>query len=288
VLVESTLLQVIERNPDYREHIQLIYLANIPGAFIVKNKIVEDHYAFKLPFARSGGSIFTESMREGFERYFLDSWDAKKVIGAFDALEVLQVTEEELFRKRVQERDVLTLNCQVVKRLGDIYVVNYDIPALFHKNNYQTDIAVMLFRSMLSKADFHRMIDEMDQALSDCGVISTLGSFRQAFHYSRGPFDQLLDARGYLYAKDGTHIPLEQMQFCSFLQTKGILCKEIERTLDNPIMTFRTESGERVEECLYAYTQDTTYGQAYNILLSSESHYLAGLAELSRNLHEIQ
>jgi len=282
VLVESSLLRVIKEKPLYQENIQLIYLANVPGEFIIENKIVEDHYRYKMPFALYGGSIFTESMREQFERYFAVTWGSRKIIGAYDALKALDLTEEQLFQIRVPQNHVLTVNCQVVKKIENIYVVNYDIPALLHKNNNQTDIAVMVFRSTLSKDDFHQMIGEMDQSLADCGVITSDRSFRQAFHYSRGPFEQLLDARGHLYAEDGKHIPLRTMQFCSFLRTKGILYGEIDRTLDNPIMTFRTENGEIAEECLYTYTQDATYQQAYEILLSSESHYLADLAQLSR------
>ncbi len=282
VLVESSLLRVIEVNPLYRDNTQLVYLANIPGGFIKKNRIIEDHYRYKMPFARYGGSIFTEKMRERFEGYFDETWDEEKVIGAYDALEALKLTEEELFEIRVPQEEVLNINCQVVKKINDLYVVNYDIPALLHKNNSQTDIAVMLFRSMLSRSDFHAMIDEMDESLVECGVISKIGSFRRAFHYSRGPFEQMLDARGHLYTENGAHIPLEQMQFCSFLRTRGILCSEIEKALDNPIMTFRTETGEIVEECIYVYTQDVSYRQAYEILLSSQSHFVTYLAELSR------
>ena len=279
ILAESSLLRVIESTPLYHEHIQLIYLANIPGEFIVENNVVEDHYRYKISFARCGGRVFTENMREQFERYFLDNFDSSKVVGAFDALEMLKVTEDELFQIRVPAQHVLNLNCQIVKKIEDIYVVNYDIPALLHKSKNETDIAVMLFRSTLANAGFHRMIEEMEEALSNCGVLNTVASFRRAFHYSRGPFEQMLDARGYLYNEDGSHIPIRDLQFCSFLNSKGILWNELGRTLDNPIMTFRTDSGELIEDCIYAYTQDASYHQAYEILMSSESHYVTKLAE---------
>ena len=285
VLVESSLMRVIDQTALYREKIELIYLANIPGVFIVKNKIVEDHYRYKLPFARRGGSLFTVSMQERFELHFLESFDARRVIGAFEALSALQLTEEELFATRVGEDLVLNLNCQIIKKIEDVYVVNYDIPALLHKNNYETDIAVMLFRSTLANSDFHRMIEEMNDSLEKNGVLKAGLSYSRAFHYSRGPFEQILDARGHLYAQDGTHVPLSDMQFCSFLRTKGAECREIEMTLDNPIMTFRTDSGEVVEDCIYTRTQDVSYQEAHRILERSESQYLAGLAELATAGH---
>jgi hypothetical protein len=281
VLAESSLLRVIENSSLYRECIELIYLANIPGEFIIENEIVEDHYRHKMPFARHGGSLFTENMQNQFERYFLDTFDAGKVIGAFEALEVLNLTEEELFQIRVPAAKVLNLNCQVVKKIDDIYIVNYDIPALLHKNSNSTDIAVMLFRSTLENPEFHNMIEKMEESLKNAGILPSGVPSGRAFHYSRGPFEQILDARGHLYSEDGVHVSLSDMQFCSFLRSKGILCDEVERILDNPIMEF-PKGGGIVEECLYAYTQDASYQTAYEILASSVSQFVTELAELAK------
>ena len=282
IIVESSLLRVIENTPLYREHINLIYLANIPGGFILKNGIIEDHYGYKMPFARYGGSIFTPSMRKRFEEYFKEDFNGEKVVGAFEALDILGISEEELFQIRVPDDLVLNLNCQVVKKIGTIYVVNYDIPALIHKNNLKTDIAVMLFRSKLNNEDFHRMVEEMEISLRINGILKTGSSYSRAFHYSRGPFEQVLDARGHLYSRDGLHVPLQNMQFCSFLGRRGIRCNEIGRILDNPIMMFRTEDGTPVEDCIYSRTQGASYEEAYKILAGCQSQYVAELAELSK------
>jgi hypothetical protein len=281
VLAESSLLRVIETSSLYRECIELIYLANIPGEFIIENRIVEEHYGHKMPFARHGGSLFTENMRTQFERYFLDTFDAGKVIGAFEALEVMNLTEEELFQIRVPAERVLNLNCQVVKKIDDIYVVNYDIPALLHKNSNSTDIAVMLFRSTLDNTEFHIMIEKMEESLKNAEILPAGVPPGRAFHYSRGPFEQILDARGHLYSEDGVHVSLYDMQFCSFLRSKGILCDEVDRILDNPIMEF-PNGGGIVEECLYAYTQDASYQMAYEILASSVSQFVTELAAFAK------
>lgn len=277
ILVESTLLRAIERSQQHRDAVELVYLANIPGEFIVNNGIIEDHYRYKMPFARFGGEIFTDRMKERFELYFRKSFDTARVVGAFDALDALGLSEEELFNIRVPLADVYNLNCQTVKRIQDIYVVNYDIPALIHKNSNKTDIAVMLFRSTQSNEEFHRMIEEMANSLRAGGLIGDVSRFSRAFHYTKGPFEQVLDARGHLYHPDGTHVALYDMQFCSFLRTKGILCSEVDKTLDNPIMEFRTDDGEKREECLFIRSQDASYEEAYEILASAVSQYLAGL-----------
>ena len=282
VLAESLLLRVIENSSLYRESFELIYLANIPGEFIIENRIVEDHYRHKMAFARHGGSLFTENMRSRFERYFLDTFDAGKVIGAFEALKVLKLTEDALFQIRVPPTRVLDLNCQVVKKIDEIYIVNYDIPALLQKNSNTTDIAVMLFRSTLNNAEFHNMIEKMEESLKRAGILPLGVPSGRAFHYSRGPFEQVLDARGHLYSEDGKHVSLHDMQFCSFLRSEGIICDEVDRILDNPIMEFHNSSGEIVEECLYTYTQGASYRAAYEILVSAVSQFVTGLAKLAK------
>lgn len=275
VLVESTLLRVVEGSRLYKEHTQLVYLANIPGEYIVEQGIVEDHYRYKMPFTAAGGRVFTDRMKSSFERYFSESFDEGKVFGAFEALDVLHMTETELLNTRVASNDVIDINCQTVKRIGGVFVVNYDIPALLHKNNNRTDIAVMLFRSTLSMEQFRHMIEDMTLSLRSAGILEPGRTVQQVFHYSKGPFEQVLDARGHLYAPGGGHVPLSETQFCSFLRTKGILCSEVDKALDNPIMEFRTSNGEIREECLYGYTQDASYQQGYEALASSVSQYLA-------------
>ena len=273
VLTESTILRVVEGTPKYRAGIELAYLANIPGEFIQENNVVENHYRHKMVFTNFGGSVFTSQMIERFERYFGCTFSTSRVLGAFDALDELDFTEEELFDYWVDESDVLQVNCQTIKKIYDIFVVNYDIPALIHKNSNRTDIAVMVFRSTLSSREFHSMIGEMGESLRDAGILTEGRPIRRVFHYSRGPFEQVLDARGHLYTENGSHVPLNEMQFCSFLQRKGIFCPEIEKILDNPIMEFRTDSGETREECLFVYTEDATYEEAYQILISATSQY---------------
>ena len=118
--------------------------------------------------------------------------------------------------------------------------------------------------------------------MRDNGIIATGAPVGRAFHYSRGPFEQVLDARGHLYDENGNHISLYDMQFCSFLHSKSIFCKDVDRILDNPIMEFRNEQNEAVEECLYAYTEDASYETAYETLVSSVSQYVTQLAESAK------
>ena len=268
VRAESTLLKVTKK-PEYRDRIAFVYLANMPGDFIVRHQIVEEHYAVRLHFATVGRSAFTPHMEHAFEGHFGVSCDRATILGSFDALHVLGLSEEQLFGLRVPVCDVLWANGQSVKRIGSIFVVNYDIPALLHKNSQTTDVAVMIFRTALRYEEFHGMVREMEEALVKEGILNPDTPFSRAFHYSKSPFEQVLDAMGYLYEADGTHVPMDDTSFCVYARSRGLRPSEVMGAVRHPIMHFMTESGETVEDNLLHYTYEHTYADAVEKLLCS-------------------
>ncbi|HKJ86055.1 MAG TPA: hypothetical protein VKA06_08260, partial [Spirochaetia bacterium] len=128
VLVESLLLKVIQGCSQYRSGIRLVYLANFPGQFIVDNHIVERHYAHKFFFAVHGKRAFTSRMKDVFSRRFEVQFADADVIGSFEALQVLDMTPDQLFRLWVPAEDVLHIDGQTIKRYEGRFIVNYDIP----------------------------------------------------------------------------------------------------------------------------------------------------------------
>ncbi|MBN2049205.1 MAG: hypothetical protein JW760_02070, partial [Spirochaetales bacterium] len=54
VLAESILFRTLRDHPAYGKGITLVYLANIPGEFMVSQGVLEDHYRHKLEFAYHG------------------------------------------------------------------------------------------------------------------------------------------------------------------------------------------------------------------------------------------
>src|SRR5262249_23761654 len=149
---------------------ELIFLANIPGEFIVKHRIVEQYYGLRLHFAATGRAALTDSMKREFERVFNVPADKADIVGAFQALETLNKEPEELFDTWVGNQDVATIAGQCIKKIGEQFVINYDVPALLHKNSKQTDIAVMLFRTSLSYAEIRPIIAEMHNVICNAGM----------------------------------------------------------------------------------------------------------------------
>ncbi|TFH05487.1 MAG: hypothetical protein E4H09_01915 [Spirochaetales bacterium] len=262
VVVESAVLGAVRSFPGSGTNIHLIYLANIPGQFIVDHHIVERHYANKLYFAVHGKRAFTNKMRDAFEAKFLVSWAETRIVGSFEALRLFRCSPEKLFSRWVAAEDIVLIEGQTVKRFGDIYVVNYDIPALLHKNTRNTDIAVMLFRCRGEDGYFDDVVEAMRAALIDRNMLGVDVPSTRAFHYSKGPFEQLLDARDYLYRPDGTTVDLSELSFAAFAASRGFTAGDLRGIMENPICLFEEPDGRCVEENLFAYTLNDTYEDA--------------------------
>jgi hypothetical protein len=197
--------------------------------------VVERHYAARLLFAREGAGAFTPAMRETFARFFGVAFEKAKVVGAFEALSLLNMDEEDLFRIWVPVYDLLDLEGQLVKRVNDdLFVVNYDIPALLTKHHAGTDVAAMVFRTGLSYEEFKAAVDQIREALVREGLLDADKPEHRVFHWSRGPFEQLLDAHGYVYTVRDEPVDLADLAFGRFLLDKGETVESIRAALNDP------------------------------------------------------
>jgi hypothetical protein len=229
---------------------------------MVENRIIEEHYALNIHFAKKGKGAFTEGMILQFERYFDEKFDSASIIGPFEALELLEMTEEELFRIWVPVEDFTRINGQIVKKYADHYIVNYDIPALLQKNSTRTDVFSMILRSFLPYEKFHKLINSINGALEVEGIITNPVLYSHVFHYSKGPFEQILDGKGYIYTKEDQHIDLSELSFFSYLISNGCKREDILKAIDNPILRFTVNGGKTEEHNLFVYTYNDSYEEA--------------------------
>jgi len=263
VLVESILLRAMRSDPAYRDRVSLAYLANLPGDFMARNRVVEEHYAIKRYFAERGGAAFTPWMRRAFtERFGLEPPEGR-VVGAFQAMRLLGLDAEGLFHLWVPDECFCVIHGQSIKRYGELFIVNYDIPSLLRKNGPGTDVAAMVFRTDLGYDGFERLVRGMEEALVEEGVIREDVPPSYVFHYSKGPLEQILDATGYLYDSDASHLPLEDISFAAYLEARGLGPEDIRSYLSHPIV--RAASGG--EAYLFDLTRHDSYEAAYRKLL---------------------
>ena len=274
IAVESALMKGVSMVPDWQDNINLVYLANLPGDFLNNNGIVEEHYQTRIKFAKMGKSIFTPYMSKIFSNHYKIDFVEAKIIGSYSALLVLGLNEDELFKLWVHADDMLVLNGQTIKRIGKYFIVNSDIPAILNKNNETTDIAVMIFRTVFWGKDFYDVILNMTKVLLDEGILHSASQFSHVFHYSKGPFEQILDAVGFLYDSNGKHLPLQNIRFYNFLLEKGLTVEAVNHFIRQPLFQFRNDMGNIEEKSIFQITKDLSYEESWKILKSATAQVL--------------
>lgn len=267
VRVEGPLLKSIRDYPAPKDSLKIIYMANIPGSFLIKHRIIEEHYSLKVRFAMLGRDLFTATMRGAFEDYFQIPFSEADIIGSFEALKRLKLTYEELFHLWLPEKDLFTIHGQTVKRFKGTYIVNYDIPALLHKNNNRTNIFVIILRSFLPYSENHKIMDLIGKTFSEQGLLAEHMPLSYILHYSKGPFEQILDGLGYAYTREEKHAALPSLSFFAYLLDKGCAREDILDAIHNPIMNFSTEPGI-VEKNLLHLTAEKSFEEAYQLFES--------------------
>lgn len=236
IQTESVLFRVF-KDPAWHSRVDLVYLANVPGEFLLQRQVVERHYAHRTRFAREGAAAFTPAMKETFARFFGIPFERARIVGAFEALSLLDMDEEALFRIWVPVYDLLELEGQLVKRVkDDLFVVNYDMPALLHKHHTSTDVAAMVFRTEMTYAEFRPAVDQIRQSLVREGLLDPDKPEHRVFHWSRGPFEQLLDASGYVYTVLDEPVAWRDLAFGHFLLEQGESEEAIASVLNNPFV----------------------------------------------------
>lgn len=274
IAVESALMKGVSKVPDWQDNINLVYLANLPGDFLIAKGVVAEHYQTRVKFAKRGKNLFTPFMGMIFGDHYKVDFTEAEVIGSFKALSLLGLDEEELFSLWVHEDDMLIVNGQTIKRVGKYFIVNSDIPAILHKNNAKTDIAVMIFRTVFWGKDLYNVILKMTEVLLEEEILHSESQFSHVFHYSKGPFEQILDAVGFLYDSDGNHLPLQSIRFYNFLLEKGLRPSEIEHFIRQPLLQFRNEDGMIGEKSIFNATKDLSYDESLRIIRSATAQVL--------------
>lgn len=293
---ESLLLSVFRSSPEYRKTLWLEYLANLPGEFIYKKNLMERHYAYRMNFANEGKNAMTDTMKTRFQEVFQLSVDECEIYGAYDAMIRLDMDEKELFKYDVVEDEKIKFSGQSIVKIKDknnkdVYVINYDIPALLTFNYKDTNSAVMIFRTTLTYKAFNRIIldvlHRISSALADSNsktgkgckaylspedmkLLQGTNIFRhkRLFHYSHGPFEQILDGRDFIYNSKGESVSLEKLTYTNYLLQRGISIEEIDTLINNPIITLTSKKQKEIkwENSLFIHTRNMSYEKGYGIM----------------------
>lgn len=260
--VEKSLFRVIHNVPEYKNLVQLVYLANLPGRFLAENQVVQRHYRIREYFARKGKKGMTLGMKNHFRVYFGLDPESSEILGAYEAMEKLSLDEKALFEIWVDPFDILITCGQIIKRYQNCFIVNYDIPYLLKKDLEGTDIAAMIFRFAMKPDGIHNALEEMRQSLVIDNILDPLQPPARVFHYSKSPFDLLLDSSGHLVDRNHKILGWQASSFGVYLLEHGLQEHEVEEIISNPIFEFEVPQKGRIEEHINIATIDFSYEDA--------------------------
>ena len=102
----------------------------------------------------------------------------------------------------------------------------------------------------------------MRDALVDKGLLSSDRPASRAFHYSKGPMEQLLDATDYLRRPDGEAIAFDDLSFVAYACRRGFTSAELMAAVRSPVCLFERPDGSRFEESIFNYTATDSYDEA--------------------------
>jgi hypothetical protein len=120
----------------------------------------------------------------------------------------------------------------------------------------------MMFRCNVDYRYFGELVDEMRDALVERDILSADRPASRAFHYSKGPMEQLLDATDYLCRSDGETVSVEDLSFVAYAAQHGFTAGQLLGVVRSPICAFELPDGSLLEENIFTYTATDTYPEA--------------------------
>jgi hypothetical protein len=216
----------------------VIYVANLGGALIRRDGILQAHYATQLRFAadpRSEIARYPEIARR-LERRFGAPVEKLPLVGAFEA--AARIPAEELFETFVSPADFLACFGQQFKRLGEALVANPGLPAVLNRYTAESNVFVVAVRSADGSPDFfaslNRAIYEEVCSHSETPLVDgeRLGSVRwservrRTYHISRTHLMAMFDMADFVYLSDGRRLAPADTPLGRSLLAEGVLTAE--------------------------------------------------------------
>ena len=242
----------------------VVYLANLNGRIFIRDAIITAHYSSEYRF-----SIYSKrEMRnypeiiEKFEKYFNVKFEDANIIGPFDAILKLGVSDEELFNRIVGKDDFLRFYGQTIKKMDQYYVVNYNIPYLIKKYNPQSNIFVIAIR--LNSEDIHYM--EINQSIFeqmqinkntivDENILKSMDwneKIKRTYHVSRNHLTATFDMLDYIIRNNGSHLDISETPFgLKLIDEYGFEKADILMMKDKHIFYINDNKGRRLVNILY-------------------------------------
>lgn len=235
---------------------EVIYMANLNGRLFQKRNLMKVHYPSQYYFASAGRAAVARypEICAAFEVHFGVPFGDAEVYGAFEAVKKLGLSPRELFETFVGNKDFLKIHGQSFKKIGEAYVINYDMPCLMEKHHAGTNIFVMalaLNDDTIGFQEVNRKIFEQLKHNSKLEVdensrpLAWFEQMRRSYHISRNHLMALFDLRDFVCQHEG-FLPFSALPFGRrLLAETGLSEEELAFLKNHPVQYVLDQCGRR-------------------------------------------
>ena len=260
-----------------QNYADVIYMANLNGRLFIKDALILEHHASEYRFAIYGKGEMAKypEMIEKFEKHFYVKFDEVEIIGAYEALLKLNINQEELFNTFVDNDHFMRLYGQTIKRINNLYVINYDIPALIEKYTPKSNVFVIVIKFKNDSYTFKKLNFSVSNEIS-CDVkapiifsenakfneLDWIEKVKRTYHFSKNHLVAMFDMVDFVFKMDGSHFTYQETPFGNLLITYGINIDFLKKIKEYPIVYLKDielkklvnildeANGKSIKECL--------------------------------------
>jgi hypothetical protein len=239
-----------------RAHGKIIYCANIPGKVFLQDSILENHYPTQFRLARDPRRELARfpEIRKRVEEHFRLSFANARLIGSFEAVHDLGVSEEELFETIVPPSDYLGCWGQSFKRLAGAIVVNPNLPAIVKRHAPPANVFAVVvsaqrhdgpFFERVNEAVFKEITSRSETPVIDGEKLDSLvwsEKIRRTYHLSSNHLMAMLDMPDYVYTAGGARLDPADTPLGRWILVNTALTPSRLRTLKSSPLVRRRDS----------------------------------------------
>ncbi|HVP19632.1 MAG TPA: hypothetical protein VMU36_11590 [Spirochaetia bacterium] len=223
-----------------RAHGKIIYCANLPATVFERDKILERHYPSQFRFARDpfGELSRYPEIRSRMEEHFCVRRDKARVLGSFDAMSQLGISEERLLETIVPESDYLGCWGQSFKRIAGAIIVNPNLPAIVLRHKPPANVFAVVVRCAdcsdkffdeVNEAIFREITSRSETPIIDGEKLDALvwwERIRRTYHLSANHVMTMLDMSDFVYTGDAASLAVTDTPLGRWLIEEGAISAE--------------------------------------------------------------
>jgi hypothetical protein len=259
----------------------IVYMANLGGNLFIRDAIIFEHYASQYKFsihAKSELEKYPEMINK-FEKYFNIKFSDAKLIGAFDALNILNLKSSELFHTFVDSKDFIRMYGQTIKKLGEYFIINYDLPELIKKYDNNANVFVIVVRFREKDNLFFQLNQSISENILKDEHCPTIGEdlmlkygqgyvIKRTYHISGNHISAMFDMVDFVFKHDGSHILFNETPLGKDLISDGIYSEETLNNLKEDPLVHINRDGQRILVNIYEEADGLSREQSIGLLKS--------------------